>query len=129
MTKNENKNAPSYKVVTKSNFKPSKGRKFKFDSMTTPDDSLSIRQLLINHTRGLGNVPTRNGIYTEDEIAPRYTDLNDRKNAVDELRQRIDLAKEQIENEKAAQKAKSTILSSGGSGSSPSTTEEAPQGA
>lgn len=130
MTKNVNKNAPLYKAVTKSTFKPSKGRKFEFDSMTTPDDSLSIRQLLINHTRGLGNVPTRNGIYTEDEVAPRYVDLNDRKNAVDELRHRIDLAKAEIEKEKkAAEEAKSTILSPRGSGGSPSTTEEAPQGA
>lgn len=101
MRKNVKKNVPlTYKAVTKSNFKPSEGRKFNLDSMTTPDDSLSVRQLLINHTRGLGNTPTRDGMYTGDDVAPRYVDLNDRKNAVDELRHRIDLVKEQIEKEK-----------------------------
>ena len=60
MRKNVKKNVPlTYKAVTKSNFKPSEGRKFNLDSMTTPDDSLSVRQLLINHTRGLGNTPPR----------------------------------------------------------------------
>lgn len=129
MKKNENKSVNSYRVVTKSDFKPSKGRKFTLDSMTTPDDSLSVRQLLINHTRGLGNIPTRNGIYTGDTVAPNYVDLTDKKNAVDELRHRIDLVKAQIEKEKAAQKAKSSISPSGGSGGLSSTTEEAPEGA
>lgn len=129
MKKNENKSVNSYRVVTKSNFKPSEGRKFTLDSMTTPDDSLSVRQLLINHTRGLGHLPTRNGIYTGDTVAPNYVDLVDKKNAVDELRHRIDLAKEQIEKEKAAKEAQSSIVSPGGSGGSPSTTKEAPEGA
>jgi len=92
MTKSVKKSVNSFDVITRANYKPSNGRKFSEDSMTIPDDSLTIRQLLINHTRGLGNVPTREGIYTGDEVAPRYTDLNDRKNAVEALRQRIDFA-------------------------------------
>lgn len=126
MRKNEKKNEHSFNVTTRANYKPSNGRKFTLDSMTTPDDSLTVRQLLINHTRGLGNVPTRDGIYTGDEVAPRYMDLNDRKNAVDELRRRIDLAKEQIEREKANKEAKSKILTSDSQVDQGSTTEEAP---
>ncbi len=126
MTKNGNKNELSYKAVTKSSYKPSKGRKFTTDSMTTPDDNLSIRQLLINHTRGLGNIPSRNGIFTEDQVAPRYDDLNDRKNAVDELRHRIDLTKAQIEKEKALKKVSSPLKSSDEQVAPGATTEQAP---
>lgn len=129
MRKNVKKNEPLYKVVTKSTYKPVEGRKFSLDSMTTPDDSLSVRQLLINYTRGLSPAPHRQGIYTGDEIAPRFVDLNDRKAAVDELRQRIEQAKEQIAQDKAHKEAKSKILSSGEQVDQGSTTEEAPQGA
>lgn len=100
MKKSVKQNDSFYRTVTKANYKPSEGRKFTLDSMTIPDDSLSVKQLLINHTRGLGVVPTRQGIYTGDTVAPRYTDLNDRKDAVETLRQRIEFAKEQIENER-----------------------------
>lgn len=108
MKKSVKQNDNSYNVVTKANFKPSEGRKFNLQSMTIPDDSLSIKQLLINHTRGLGIVPTREGIYTGDTVAPRYTDLNDRKDAVDKLRQDIEFAKEQIKLERE-RKAQSVI--------------------
>ena len=107
MKKNEKQNDSFYKTVTKANYKPSNGRKFTLDSKTLPDDSLSIKQLLINHTRGLGIVPTRNGIYTGDTVAPRYVDLNDRKDAVDALRQRIDAAKESIAKEQAQKESTS----------------------
>lgn len=129
MTKNGKKSAPLYKVVTKAKYKPFNGRKFTLDSMTTPDDSLSVRQLLINHTRGLGHVPTRNGIYTGDEVAPRYTDLNDRKEAIDELRRKIDLAKDQIEKDKAQKEASISNAASVENVDQGSTKEEAPQGA
>ena len=100
MKKSVKQNDNSYKIVTKADYKPVNGRKFTLDSKTLPDDSLSIKQLLINHTRGLGIVPTRNGIYTGDTVAPRYVDLNDRKDAVEKLRQDIEFAKEQIKIER-----------------------------
>ncbi len=81
--------------------KPSKGESNNLQSMTSPDESLSVRQLLINHTRGLGGVSTREGIYTEEQIAPRYTDLLDRKAALADLKHRIDTAKADIEKEKS----------------------------
>ncbi len=108
MKKSVKQNDNLYDVVTKANYKPSEGRKFTLDSMTIPDDSLTVRQLLINHTRGLGVVPTRQGIYTGDTVAPVYRDLTDQKNAQDALREQIEFAKEQIEKERQ-QKAQSSI--------------------
>lgn len=80
---------PSKRVVTTMNYKPSKGEINLQDSETIPNDTLSIRQLLINHSRGLGNLPNRNGVYTEDEIAPVYTDPLERLRDIDNLKQRI----------------------------------------
>jgi len=108
MKKSVKQSDNSYNVVTKPNYKPSEGRKFTLDSMTIPDDSLSVRQLLINHTRGLGVVPTRQGIYTGDTVAPVYKDLTDQKNAQEHLREQIEFAKQQIEEERQ-QKAQSSI--------------------
>lgn len=80
---------PSKRVVTTMNYKPFKGEINHQDSETIPNDTLSIRQLLINHTRGLGNLPNRNGVYTEDEVAPVYTDPLERLRDIENLKQRI----------------------------------------
>ena len=70
-------------------YKPSNGEINTKDSLTIPNDTLSIRQLLINHSRGLGNLPHTQGIYTEDEVAPKYVDPLDRLRDIDNLKQRI----------------------------------------
>lgn len=80
---------PSKRVVTTMTYKPSKGEINDRDSETIPNDTLSIRQLLINHSRGLGNLPNRNGVYTEDEVAPVYTDPLERLRDIENLKQRI----------------------------------------
>ena len=77
------------KVVTRLQYKPSKGETNTKDSLTIPNDTLSIRQLLINHSRGLGTLPHSHGIYTEDEVAPKYSDPLDRLRDIDNLKQRI----------------------------------------
>jgi hypothetical protein len=80
---------PFKRVVTTMNYKPSKGEINDQDSETIPNDTLSIRQLLINHSRGLGNLPNRQGVYTEDEVAPVYTDPLERLRDIENLKQRI----------------------------------------
>ena len=80
---------PSKRVVTTMTYKPSKGEINLQDSETIPNDTLSIRQLLINHSRGLGNLPNRSGVYTEDEVAPVYSDPLERLRDIDNLKQRI----------------------------------------
>lgn len=91
---------PSKKVVTTMNYKRSKGEINNLDSLTIPNDTLSIRQLLINHSRGLGNLPNINGVYTEDQLAPRYSDPLDRLRDMENLKDRIS---EFEENEKSQQ--------------------------
>ena len=76
-------------MVTTTTYKGCKGEINTMDSETIPNDTLSIRQLLINHSRGLGNLPNRSGVYTEDEIAPVYTDPLERLRDIDNLKQRI----------------------------------------
>ena len=80
---------PSKRVVTTMTYKGCKGEFNNMDSETIPNDTLSIRQLLINHSRGLGNLPNRQGVYTEDEVAPVYTDPLDRLRDIENLKQRI----------------------------------------
>jgi len=87
--KTKNSETPSKKVVTRLQYKPSKGETNSQDSLTIPNDTLSIRQLLINHSRGLGNLPHNHGIYTEGELAPQYVDPLDRLRDIDNLKQRI----------------------------------------
>lgn len=104
-----------------------KGESSNLQSMTSPDESLSVRQLLINHTRGLGGVSTREGIYTEDQVAPRYNDLLDRKMALADLKNRIDSANAEIEKEKADKEARNSFESSGRQVAQDATTEVASQ--
>lgn len=53
-------------------------------SLTVPDQDLSLRQLLDNHTRGIGNVSAYTPVYNGDEYVPhpRSLDLTD----LDQLR-------------------------------------------
>lgn len=73
---------------------------------TVPDQHLTIRQLLINHTRGLHSEASHNEpIYTDQEI-PRFNDLNDVVEYKQQLQDREDELKEQIKAEKAEAKQK-----------------------
>lgn len=51
-------------------------------SLTVPDQTLTLRQLLLNHTRGHDLPPERNAVYNEDfDIPdPRKLDLTDLEN-------------------------------------------------
>lgn len=101
------------KVVTRLQYKPSKGETNTQDSLTIPNDTLSIKQLLENHARGLGTMPYAHGYYTEDEVAPKYTDPLDRLRDVENLKQRIaDFEeKEKQSNAQKEQTAKEDVQS------------------
>lgn len=43
-------------------------------SLTKPDQSLTILELFERHTRRVGEIPHRQGIYTGDFIPPNYGD-------------------------------------------------------
>jgi uncharacterized membrane protein YukC len=79
------------------------------DSKTLPDQTLSIQQLLINHTRGIpSNVSQREGEYFDTEI-PRHDDIIDAKEYAESLQERKKELEEQAkidEKEISAIKAK-----------------------
>lgn len=91
------KNVKKKELLSRDKFsKPLPKRKTQvFDSMTIPNDSLTIRQLLINHTRGVGVLPSRQGIYTDDEIAPRYRDITEKMYDLDRLKHLQDQAQQE----------------------------------
>ena len=91
------------KVVTRLQYKPSKGETNTQDSLTIPNDTLSIRQLLENHARGLGDLPYRSGVYTEGYPAPRYMDPTERQWDLNNLKERI-VEFEEKEKQSNAQK-------------------------
>lgn len=55
------------------------------DHQTRPDMTIPLEQMLINHTRGLGGLQFREGIYTDDVEAPWYTDILELKEHKEEL--------------------------------------------
>lgn len=92
----------SGEIYNSSGYKKDMGK-----TMTLPDQSLTIRELLEKHSRGVAlGVPQVKGEYFDIEV-PRYDDLTDmlnHKKALDQ--QRKDLLA-QIKKEKAEKKAAS----------------------
>lgn len=86
-----------------------KGEKNDMESLTVPDDCLSLRQLMINHTRGIGGTAVhRAGIFTGDAVAPRDTDLTDTQARIEALKQQQKVLGKELVNsiEDAEQKFK-----------------------
>lgn len=75
-----------FKTQFNPNYKPDEGETITDQSQTIPNDCLSLKQLLINHSRGLHSTTVeRNGVYTGDQIAHRFTDVTeviDHKNSL-----------------------------------------------
>jgi hypothetical protein len=89
---------PNYKGVY---FDNTPGKK-----ITQPDQSLTIEELLRNHTRGIGvDQHYRNGEFFEDVEIPRFTDLTDIENHKNELIKQKEDLDQIIKEEKKANKA------------------------
>ena len=59
-------------------YKGAEGKVFKGESMTRPEDIMSLKQLLHNHTRNIQtNASHHEGIYTEEQVVPQIRDMND----------------------------------------------------
>lgn len=72
------------------------------ESMCVPDMSLTIKQLLLNHTRGIdSDIQVREGHYFEETEIPRITDLND----IAENREKLQQQAEEV-NQKANEEVK-----------------------
>ena len=75
--------------------------------MTLPDQSLTIRELLEKHSRGVAlGVPEVKGEYFDTEV-PRYDDLTDMLNHKKALEEQKKELMKQIKKEQAAKKAAS----------------------
>ena len=84
--------------------------KYDKESLTQPDMSLTVRQIMNNHTRGHGlGVKTREGIYSESEI-PVFEDISDMQNHLEYLKEQEEILQREIKEEqkkaKEAEKAK-----------------------
>tara|TARA_Y100000588_G_C14266656_1_gene930238 strand:+ start:503 stop:898 length:396 start_codon:yes stop_codon:yes gene_type:complete len=76
-------------------------------TMTLPDQSLTIRELLEKHSRGVAlGVPEVQGEYFDTEV-PRYDDLTDMLNHKKALQEQQKELMKQIKKEQAAKKAAS----------------------
>lgn len=87
------------------NYKGETGEINNEPSQTVPDQNLSVKQLLINHSRGINsNVHTYEPQYLDTEI-PRITDLTDIAEQRELLRDRENVIKQTIKAEREADKA------------------------
>lgn len=86
-------------------------------SSTVPDMSLTIRQLLENHSRGMSlDVAAREGEYFEDEPIPVFTDLTDMMEYRDDLDRRAKEVETRIEAEIKAKESETGPLPTQGTG-------------
>lgn len=95
-------------------YKPDEGEVNNEDSKTVPDDCLSLRQLLINHSRGINsNVSNNEGIYSGDTEIPVFMDINDKVEYQNELLQKEKELSKQIEKERDDKKKKEAEKATG----------------
>lgn len=96
-----------------------KGKEMDSISQTVPDQTLSIRDLLERHSRGLPlDAPTLKGEYFDTEI-PRFDDLTDMLKYKQTLMDRKKQLDTQIKEERALQKAKKAPSPKGETASTP----------
>lgn len=106
------------------NYEPTTGEINNKPSMTVPDQNLSIRQLLINHSRGVPSGENmREGVYTDMEV-PNFKDLNDVKEYAESLEARkADIEARIQEEEQARQDEEAALLDDNDSRSEPNNLE------
>lgn len=105
----ESRKSKTYPIVRRQ-FDPSyngtPGIEIKGKSMTVPDQTLSVKQLLQNHTRGLPTGATNyEGIYTGDTVAPNFGDMVDRDEWMEKQAARKAEVQEEVDAEVAEAKA------------------------
>lgn len=69
------------------------------DDVTIPNEGKTIRQLLLNHTRGVPIKEGLRGVFTQDIVAPTFYDLTEAEMHAERLQMAADDLKAQIEKE------------------------------
>jgi hypothetical protein len=85
-------------------YKGSKGVQIEGESMTEPDLTMTLSQLLERHSRGK-EIPMRAPVFFQTEI-PTFSDLTDIERYRDQLKRRLDETNEFITKEVEAEKAR-----------------------
>lgn len=104
------KNIKKITITFRRQFDPKKtktiGQTFTKPSLTIPDMSIGVKQLLLNHTRGINNAVHHNeGIYSEQEI-PIFDDITDKIAYLEDLKQQQLELEQVIKTEKTEKAAK-----------------------
>lgn len=81
-------------------YKGHPGKRFEGDSMTEPDMTLTLGQLLERHSRGK-DIPMQDPVYFEMEV-PTFSDITDVERYREQLQRRLDETNEFIKADKAA---------------------------
>lgn len=90
----------TFRTQFNSKYEPNRGSKNNQESQTRPDMSLSVRQIMQNHTRGIGlGVNVNEGIYSESDI-PVFDDLTDMIEHKEHLEEQAKILKKEIADEK-----------------------------
>jgi len=112
LPKQEPQEGSRYRVQFDFGYRGSQGKQMSPDSDTVPEMSLTVRQLLENHTRGKdSNVEVRQPLYFDVPV-PTITDITDvenyRKQLEETLRQTNEFIKKDKENAKSKLAEKTT---------------------
>ena len=85
-------------------YKPNKGSDNQDESVTQPDMTLSLRQIMMNHTRGIGlGVNINQGIYSETDVH-YFDDFTDMVEHAEYLQEQTDIINREIEAENKKRK-------------------------
>lgn len=113
-----------------------KGEINDMEPLVVPDDSLSLRQLMINHTRGIPSPggSYREGIYTGDTLVPTETRQIDRAEAIkrvlvkgEDLTEQVQEEQEELKKQKRNEKKSKEAQKSTGKATDGSKEEEGTQ--
>jgi hypothetical protein len=92
-----------YRVQFDFTYKGAPGKKMSDEIVTQPDMTLTVRQLLENHTRGIDSGVQEKAPFYFDVEVPTITDITDVHEYRDYLNERIQQVNEFIANERADQ--------------------------
>ena len=101
------KKEPKFRRQFDSSYNGSPHRNEPGESKTVPDLGLTVRQLMTNHTRGIGSdAINREPKYYGDLEVPPVKDFTDLEKNRNELKEKEENLKKQIADEKEAKKPK-----------------------
>lgn len=85
-------------------YQPNKGSDNQDESVTQPDMTLSLRQIMKNHTRGVGlGVALKEGIYSDTDVR-YFEDITDMVEHAEYLQEQAEIFNKEIEEQEKKRK-------------------------